>query len=134
MYSQCQYKYSCDKTNMGSRQVQLHSCIPVRLHTRLTVEVTQDREQIYLTKLHSRLEMKHSKQNQLTRANSRQATKDLLKRQLQKICRNNDDIQMLKGNQLDCNPSQVKAKSNLRLVASLLLHSQWFSFFFFHQL
>ena len=29
--------------------------------------------------------------------------------------------------QLDCNPSQVKAKSNLRLVASLLLHSQWFS-------
>ena len=33
--------------------------------------------------------------------------------------------------QLDCNPSQVKAKSNLRLVASLLLHSQWFSFFSF---
>ena len=42
--------------------------------------------------------MKHSKQNQLTRANSRQAIKDLLKRQLQKICRNNDDIQMLKDN------------------------------------
>ena len=28
--------------------------------------------------------------------------------------------------QLDCNPSQVQAKSNLRLVASLLLHSQLF--------
>ena len=36
--------------------------------------------------------------------------------------------------QLDCNPSQVKSKSNLRLVASLLLHSQWFSSFSFHQL
>ena len=44
------------------------------------------------------LVMKHSKQNQLTRANSLQATKDLLKRQLQKICRNNDDIKMLKDN------------------------------------
>ena len=42
------------------------------------------------------LAMKHSKQNQLTRANSLQAiTTDLLKRQLQKICRNNETYQVL---------------------------------------
>ena len=53
--------------------------------------------------------MKHSKQNQLTRANNRQAIKDLLKRQLQKICRNNDDIQMLKDNL--CQGREHKFKS-----------------------
>ena len=51
------------------------------------------------------------KQNQLTRANSLQATKDLLKRQLQKNCRNNDDIQMLKLNLIEAREHKFKSIS-----------------------
>ena len=50
--------------------------------------------------------MKHPKQNKLTKANSRL---DLLKRQLQEICRNNDNIKMLKDNL--CQGREYKFKS-----------------------
>ena len=54
--------------------------------------------------------MKHSKQNQLTRANSLQAiTKDLLKRQLQKMCRNNETCQLLMENLIEARKHKFKS-------------------------
>ena len=57
--------------------------------------------------------MKHSKSSQsLTRANSQQAiTKDLLERQLQKICRNNETCQMLKLNLIEARKHTFKSIS-----------------------
>ena len=49
--------------------------------------------------------MKHPKQNKFTKANSRQ----VLVRQLQEICRNNDNIKMLKDNL--CQGREYKFKS-----------------------